>query len=362
MTQVPTPAVAQDPERHSETPASAREAVAPFRILALSGGGYRGLYTAKVLADLEAHIEAPIASRFDLIAGTSIGGILALALSLEIPASAMVELFTQHGQDIFKARRSLWGLVRSRYTQAELSRLLKTDDLFASRTLGECTHRVIVPAIDYSNGVPVLFKTPHHVDLTRDHAYAIADVALATSAAPAYFPRHSFDNRQFIDGGLFANAPGLLAFHEAQHYLGARRDDIHVVSIGTMSSRFTVDPRKNRSGGTFDWGGINPANTPQRLFGIAISSQEALVNSMLRHRVKAGQYYHIDEPLTDEKSRAVALDKTDAAAQEALLGAASQSSKVALGQPVFRELLKHPASPPTFYYGPNVNAGGSTHA
>lgn len=360
MTHIPTQLAVREAERQNEVPEPG--AAAPFRVLALSGGGYRGLYTAKVLADLETHIGAPIASRFDLIAGTSIGGILALALSLDIPASTMVELFTRHGQDIFKARRSLWGLVRSRYTQAALARLLETDELFGNRTLGDCTHRVIVPAIDYSNGVPVLFKTPHHTDLTRDHVYAIADVALATSAAPAYFPRHCFDNRQFIDGGLFANAPGLLAFHEAQHYLGVRRDDIHVVSIGTMSSRFTVDPRKNRSGGTFDWGGINPANTPQRLFGIAISSQEALVNSMLKHRVKEGQYFHIDEPLTDEKSRAVALDKTDAAAQEALLGAASQSSKVALGQPMFRELITRLAPPPTFYYGPNVNAGGTTHA
>ncbi|MDE2627936.1 MAG: patatin-like phospholipase family protein, partial [Burkholderiales bacterium] len=58
----------------------------PFQILALSGGGFRGLYTAKVIADVESDIGAPIGSRFDLITGTSIGGILALALALEIPA------------------------------------------------------------------------------------------------------------------------------------------------------------------------------------------------------------------------------------------------------------------------------------
>lgn len=334
----------------------------PFRVLALSGGGYRGLYTAQVLADLEAHIQAPIASRFDLIAGTSIGGILALALALEVPAARMVELFTAHGHEIFKARTSAGGIWRSKYTQLELLNLLRGEDLFGQKTLGHCSRRVIVPAIDYSNGVPVLFKTPHHPDLTRDYTYAATDVALATSAAPGYFPRHCFDNRQFIDGGLFANAPGLLAVHEAQHFLSAKRDDIHVVSVGTMSSRFTVDPSAGRDGGTLDWGGFNPAKTPQRLFGIAIASQESLVHSMLLHRVKAGQYHHIDEPLTDEKARSVALDKTDYAAQEALIGAARQSSKVALGNPVLRELLKSPAEEPRFYYGPNAIGEGVTHA
>ncbi|WP_325167138.1 CBASS cGAMP-activated phospholipase [Stenotrophomonas sp. S41] len=334
----------------------------PFKILALSGGGYRGLYTAQVLADLEAHIQAPIASRFDLIAGTSIGGILALALSLEVPAARMVELFTAHGHEIFKARSSLGGIWRSKYTQLALLDLLRGENLFGQKTLGHCSRRVIVPAIDYSNGVPVLFKTPHHPDLTRDHAYAATDVALATSAAPGYFPRHCFDNRQFIDGGLFANAPGLLAVHEAQHYLGAKRDEIHVLSVGTMSSRFTVDPSSGRAGGTLDWGGFNPVNTPQRLFGIAISSQESLVHSMLSHRVKAGQYHHVDEPLTDEKARSVALDKTDYAAQEALIGAARQSSKVALGNPVLRELLKSAAQSPKFYYGPQAVEEGVINA
>ncbi|WP_457833194.1 patatin-like phospholipase family protein, partial [Staphylococcus aureus] len=72
-----------------------------FQILALSGGGYRGLFTAKVLADLEQEIGGPIAAKFDLIAGTSIGGILALAVAMEVPAEQMVSLFEKHGEKIF---------------------------------------------------------------------------------------------------------------------------------------------------------------------------------------------------------------------------------------------------------------------
>src|SRR5690625_3930592 len=98
---------------------------APFRILSLSGGGYRGLFTARILADLEERIRAPIATRFDLIAGTSIGGILALALALEVPAKQMVALFEERGDEIFKKRWSFLSYLRSPYTQASLAALLQ---------------------------------------------------------------------------------------------------------------------------------------------------------------------------------------------------------------------------------------------
>lgn len=349
-------------EAEAATPA-ATDNSSPFRILALSGGGYRGLYAAKVLADLEQHVGEHIGTRFELIAGTSIGGILGLAIALEIPAEEMVVLFEKHGEAIFRRRLSLFGLLRSSYTQSGLQKLLEQNEIFGTKLIGNCKHPIIVPAINYSSGMPVLFKTPHHQNFSRDHRFSVTDVALATSAAPAYFPRHTFGNCQYIDGGLYANAPGLLAVHEAQNFLGASRAQIHVVSIGTMSSRFTVNPSRNREGGTYDWGGFNPVNTPKRLFGIAISAQESLVHQMLRHRIIDGQYFHIDDELTDERSRAVALDKADKSAQEVLLGAGSEASKRCLGNPDLRELLSRRAEPARFYYGPNALAGGAdTHA
>jgi len=226
-----------------------------FQILALSGGGFRGLYTAKILADIEDQIGAPIASKFDLIAGTSIGGILALAVALEIPAQKMVDLFEKHGEDIFKPRFNFFGTLRSAYSPEPLKRLLQDESLFGQQPLGECKHPVIVPAINYSRGEPQLFKTPHHLDFIRDHKFALVDVALATSAAPMYFPRHTFNNNQYVDGGLYANAPGQLAVHEAQQFMGQSIESIYVLAVGTMSSKFTANPGRNRAGGTFDWGG-----------------------------------------------------------------------------------------------------------
>lgn len=326
-----------------------------FQVLALSGGGYRGLYTAKILADIEAEINGPIARHFDLIAGTSIGGILALALALEIPAQKMVELFERHGTEIFKRRWSLKGIVRAPYSGDGLKRLLSGDDLFGDRVLGSCLHPVIVPSISYTSGMPVLFKTPHHHTFKRDHKHKIVDIAMATSAAPSYFPRYTFDNNQYVDGGLYANAPGLLAVHEANCFFQSAIEKIHLMSIGTMSSRFTVDPRRNREGGTYDWGGLNPSNMPKKLFGLSISVQESLSDFMLRHRLTEHRYFHVDDNLTDEKAKAVALDKADAPAREALLGSASQRSKACLGDMRFLSFLEHRPTEPRFFYGANAN-------
>jgi predicted acylesterase/phospholipase RssA len=327
-----------------------------FQALALSGGGFRGLYTAKVIADLEASMGgAAFATRFDLLAGTSIGGILALALALEIPAKRIVQLFVDHGGEIFAKRRwALGGLLRSPYSSDGLRRLLQADDLFGKRVLGACKHPVIVPAINYTTGQAVVFKTGHHPDFKRDHEIPLVDVALATSAAPAYFARHLYDNSQYVDGGLFANAPGMLALHEATVFMGMAAADVHMLSIGTMSSLFTVDPRRKSTGGAFDWGGRNPLNMPKRLFGLSISVQEGVSENMLSHLLP-GRYVHIDDALADERARAVQLDKTDAAARQVLLGTASQRSKRCLGDPKIQAFLERSSSEAVLFHGEHAH-------
>jgi len=326
----------------------------PYQILALSGGGFRGLYTAKVIADVEREIKAPFASRFDLITGTSIGGILALALALEIPAQDIVDLFVDHGEEIFNKRWSLFGFVRAPYSPAPLMGLLSGSKLFGDRLLGACKHPVIIPSLNYSTGEPVIFKTPHHVDFKRDHNHRIVDVAMATSAAPAYFPRHSFNNSQYADGGLYANAPGLLGLHEANKFFNQDIENVRLMAVGTMSSRFTVDPRQNRDGGVRDWGGGWPIKMSRRLFGLSISAQEVLSDFMLVHRL-GKHYVHVDDELHDERARAVALDIADHNAREVLLGAATQRSKICVSKPEFQTFLEHSPSKPVFFYGENAH-------
>lgn len=318
-----------------------------FQALALSGGGFRGLYTAQLLADLERHLGEPAATRFDLIAGTSIGGILALALACEIPAARIVSLFQDHGAEIFR-RRSWFGYFKSKYASTPLQSLLADSSLFGERQLGECRHPVLVPAINYTTGKPVVFKTAHHRNFQTDKHFRLVDVALATSAAPTYFPRHVFNNCQYVDGGLFANAPGMLALHEAEFFFGRSPDRVHLLSVGTMSTKATVDPRKNRNGGMTSWGGINPVDTPGQLFGLTLSAQESLVHFMLTHRL-GDRYIQLDDDLTDARARAVALDKATRAATEVLIGTAHERAKWAVGNDRVRALLGRRSNAPTFY-------------
>ena len=79
-----------------------RSPASEFRILSLSGGGYLGLYTAVVLADLEQRVGEPLGRRFDLIAGTSVGGLLAMALAFEVPMAQIVKLFVERGEEDFE--------------------------------------------------------------------------------------------------------------------------------------------------------------------------------------------------------------------------------------------------------------------
>jgi predicted acylesterase/phospholipase RssA len=337
-----------------------------FQILSLSGGGYRGLYTATVLADLERAVGKPLAQVFDLIAGTSVGGILALGLALEIPASKLAALFSEHGEGMFKPQRRSWrGFFKAKYSSECLRELLEQPDVFGARLLGDCRHRVVVPAVNYSTGVPVVFKTPHHESFRTDHVRKATDIALATSAAPFYFRRHLIDNSQYVDGGLFANAPGLIALHEAEHFLSLKPDDVHLLSIGTMSSRFTVDPRRNNDGGIIDWGHGHTGlvRAPQRLFGLTISVQESLTDYILRHRLGESRYINLDDQLTPDRAGAVGLDRTDGAARQVLIGSAKERAKIALGNEQVTTMLRHSAVPAAFYHGPHATSvPGAVHA
>lgn len=322
------------------------------QVLALSGGGYRGLYTAKLISLIEKHTGRPFASHFNLIAGTSIGGILALALACEIPAERMVELFEKHGSAIFK--RTAIGYGRARYSPKTLKSLLSEEDVFGNRKLADCLHPVLVPSVNYSTGNPQMFKTPHARQLVADRERSLVDVALATSAAPTFFPRHELDNSQYVDGGLIANAPGMIALHEAEFYLGAPLENIRLLSIGTMAVKPAVNPSANRAGGVRDWGSgavLKSLKMTERLMELTISANETLTDYMLKQRLGEARYLRVDEQLSGSQAAAVGLAETGPAAREVALGLATQRAQRLLGSSRFSDWLSHQAPNPAFYHG-----------
>ena len=269
-----------------------------FRILSLAGGGYLGVYTACVLAELEAWAGEPLARRFDLIAGTSVGGILAVALAFEVPMAKVVNLFMQQGNQIFSSRAApttsigkLIDLSRSvmgpKYSGAPLRKAL-TEHL-GKRTLGSALHKLAIPAVDVSRSHTKIFKTPHAPDSRGDQRIAAVDVAMATSAAPGYFPAVKIGDTLYADGGLFAVAPDQVAMHEAEHYLDIDPQNLSMLSIGTATAGYQPDDGIDADDGAVGW------LSDGRLILTLVSVQQQHVQSMMEQRL-GKRYLRLDAP------------------------------------------------------------------
>ncbi len=225
------------------------------RILSLGGGGIKGATTAAYLAHMEEVSGRAVVDCFDLIAGTSTGGILAIALAMRVPASDLVEFYRQSGPEIFPRDRStldgwwsLWRHLRKgKYSAAPLARAV--DNVLSQRQLGNAETRLVIPATQPARAEMYLFKTRHHALFQRDHRLLARDVALATSAAPSYLPQHQSPKLGlFADGGLWANNPVGIAVSEAVSYLDWDPNDLHVLSIETPQEAQVIP-----DGGATEW-------------------------------------------------------------------------------------------------------------
>lgn len=323
-----------------------------YHVLALSGGGYRALYTATILQEFEKVLGRPIASHFDLICGTSAGGLLALGLASEIPASELKSLFEDQGKQIFGSRdfmrKRLGFLTRAKHSNNGLRSVLQ--QRFGATTMGDLKHRVLIPAVNYTTGRGQFFKTPHHSSFELDHRMSLVDVALATSAAPVYFPSVRNDRGVFVDGGLVGNAPGLFGLHEVRTFLAPNQDiRVRVLAIGTMTVGATVSGGKNLDQGVIGWGGT--------LFDLVISAQESSVDYMLTQSL-GDCYFKIDDQVTPQQSGDVkALDDVSEASTNTLRDRGMAAAQRALGDRRFVPFRLHEPSRPTFYHGPNKNSG-----
>jgi patatin-like phospholipase/acyl hydrolase len=207
-----------------------------FQILSLDGGGLKGLFTAAFLANWEAENATRVVDHFDLIAGTSTGGIIALGLGLGFSAEEIKNLYLEKAEQIFPT--TLFGPTRQwfseKYTADGLDRALT--GLFGAKRLGDSSVRLLIPAYDPKFRGIHIFKTAHHARLRTDYKLSAVHVAKATSAAPTYLPAEVSDSGlQLVDGGVWANNPVGLAVVEALDYLEKDRKEIHVLRIGTTT-------------------------------------------------------------------------------------------------------------------------------
>ena len=231
------------------------------RVLSIDGGGIRGIIPALVIAHLERKAGKPACELFDLIVGTSTGGILALGLALQdekgqplLAAKRMVALYERHGAEIFE--QSLWrklrtvgGIFEEAYSHKALEAVL--EHYFADRKLSDCGVPAMVTSYDIEHRRTVFMKTWH-----PDHAALLcSDAARATSAAPTYFEPANLhwadESRTLIDGGVYMNSPAVSAYAEARKLFPD--EPIAMLSLGTGELTRPIPYEEARTWGSALW-------------------------------------------------------------------------------------------------------------
>ena len=238
-----------------------------MRVLAIDGGGIRGLIPAVVLADIERRTGRPAADLFDMVAGTSTGGILAAALTCpddsggsRYRAEELIDLYVGEGPRIFdrsllRRASSAEGLIDERYDSAGLTAAL--DRYVGDVRLSQTLVPVLLTAYDIEGRRAFFFRTER---ARGDAAYdfALADAAHATSAAPTYFePVRVTDaaggaSYALVDGGVFAANPAMCAWTDLVR--DGRAPDVTVLaSLGTGTAIRPIRFEDARGWGVLEW-------------------------------------------------------------------------------------------------------------
>ncbi len=257
-----------------------------IRILSIDGGGIRGILPGKILVALEEKLQkrdnnpnARIADYFDLIAGTSTGGILTCILLCpseteptkpKYSAKQAVELYIKNGTQIFsvpmwKRFQSFDGIKDEKYDSGNIESVLK--QYLGNLKLSQLVKPCLITAYDVKRSKPTFFRQHRASDRAADgnqaYDFYLREVARATSAAPTYFEvamANSLSGVSYplIDGGVFANNPALCAFAEATQYFSQDTDkltaqEMFIFSIGTSSATRSHEYEKVKNWGVIEW-------------------------------------------------------------------------------------------------------------
>jgi len=254
--------------------------MAKFRILSIDGGGLRGVVPLTILKKVEELTGKPIWQSFDLIAGTSTGGLIASALTIpkggvfqknKYGLDDVLSIYLNRGQEIFPPRRNVFGkiigganaTINPKFSDKGIAKVFH--DVCGEARMADCLTNIMLCTYDLTNNVPLFFKS-RISRVSPEQNALIYDACRATSAGPTYLPAYEFfypngkenPDRLCIDGGVYVNNPSLSALSEfSRHnegygYTGVDGDidydDVFVLSIGTgtYSGRITASEAKNK--------------------------------------------------------------------------------------------------------------------
>ena len=230
-----------------------------FSILAVDGGGTRGIFAAQILARVEEALGQRVRECFDLLAGTSTGSIIVGAAAAGIPLGEVVDLFERESPRIFGKSRLpslISALLRSRYSRAPLERVL--EEYLPQTILRDISTPLMITSADISTGGVHVFKSRYLGDLgepyERDGNVPLRDAILASCAAPTYFDPKAVGPYLLTDGGLWANNPSIIALTEAISKFKKGVEEVKVFSVGTGHTT-TMYTERGSWGLLTGWGG-----------------------------------------------------------------------------------------------------------
>ncbi|MEO9482639.1 MAG: CBASS cGAMP-activated phospholipase [Ekhidna sp.] len=244
------------------------------KVLSIDGGGIRGIVPGQILVEIEREFGVQVSQDFDMVAGTSTGGILACAFLLENPnqpntpkfsAEEVVGLYFERGEDIFDVPffhkvRSAAGILDEKYPAKGIEKALK--DYFGDVWLKDLMKPCVITTYDLENRKGHFFGQ-HKAKNDPDNNFKVRDVARATSAAPTYFECEQVTSEAgnaytLIDGGVFVNNPSLVAYAEGRTIFEidgeeATAKDMKILSIGTGHNRKSYPYKKAKKWGMAEW-------------------------------------------------------------------------------------------------------------
>jgi patatin-like phospholipase/acyl hydrolase len=294
------------------------------RVLSIDGGGYLGLATAAFIEGIEHHFACRFSERFDLFCGTSTGAILALGLAAGKSGTELRQFYERFGARVLvpqRWRRSrVARLFRPKYRIEPLREALL--DVLGDQTLRDVHARgkkIVATSFCLTTGQPRIFKTDHSPNLTRHGEYRLVDIALASAAAPTYFPLVKIADpvqgviESFCDGGVVTNQPALIAFAEAISECAVRPRDIGLLSLSTPRADLAEREPIRVDRGLWHWG--------EGLADVFIEGSARLSGEVLKRIVAC--YPATDRPLYERvelrNPHRLDFDDASAGATEALV-------------------------------------------
>ncbi len=306
---------------------------APYRILSLSGGGYRGLFTARLLSKLAAQATDNVGAKFDMFAGTSIGGLLAAGLAVGRSPDDLSEAIAYHGPKIFDDRIRIMGrgllrkpagfyggLLGAKFQAGALEQAI--NDVLGSTGAKLKVKDVPLPLLLVATCVTSrspFIMTNIARQLDEGSELDLVTALRATSAAPGYFPAVDLNTRSLVDGGLLANAPDMVAIATVLKEKRAALDQITMISIGTAAPNNSEAPSAVGKRGLLGW-------LRRDLVPMLLETQEKLSTSHA-NQLLGQRHWRLNALPSAKQQKVIDLDRATDEATRTLVMLADETAK-----------------------------------